>query len=310
MRFPLVSNDRVASSVTAFLKEDRLPHAILIEGDPGTGKHTLARYLSAAAVCTGKERPCGECRACKQAIAFSHPDVRVTAPEDGKKLVSVGQIRDLREEAYIKPFSAPRRVFLIDKADTMNDQAQNALLKVLEEPPGPALFLLLAESASALLSTVRSRCTLLSLAPPEREVSLAFLRETCQKPEAELQTALDEASGNLGKAIGLLNGEASDSFTRTAEQFLSHFIKGEELQMLTVLAPFSSKRAETDRLFKALKLACCAHMRAAVSSPNTAGRFSKLYDVLTDCETALVTNINLNLLFCSLVSKAASIYLD
>lgn len=272
MNFPLAGNDRVRLAVTAAIKEDRLPHAILIEGDPGTGKHTLSRYLSAAAVCREKDRPCGECRACKQAAALIHPDIRITAPEDGKKSIVVGQIRNLREEAYIRPHTAPRRVFVIDQADTMNDQAQNALLKVLEEPPGPALFLLLAESAAAMLSTVRSRCTILSLAPTTQD--------------------------------------GTDTLTKAAGQFLSYFSKGEELQMLTVLAPFSSKRTETDRLFKALKLACRDQMRASLSSPAKVRRFSRLYDVLADCEEALVTNINLNLLFCSLVSKAAGIYLD
>ena len=272
MNFPLAGNDRVKQAVTAAIKEDRIPHALLIEGDPGTGKHTLSRYLSAAAVCTGENRPCGECRACKQAEALIHPDIRITAPEDGKRNLLVGQIRALREEAYIRPQTAARRVFVIDKADTMNAQAQNALLKVLEEPPGQVLFLLLAESSAALLPTVRSRCTILSLFPASKE--------------------------------------ESDALSNAAEQFLTFFSKGEELQMLTVLAPFSAKRVETDRLFKALKLACRDQMRASLSSPAKVRRLSRLYDVLADCEEALVTNINLNLLFCSLVSQAAGIYLD
>ena len=310
MNFPLAGNERVKTAVLSALSEDRLPHALLIEGDPGTGKHTLSRYLAAAAVCTEAERPCGQCRACRQANALTHPDIRITAPEDGKKTVLVDQIRALRQEAYIKPHTASRRVFVIDKADSMNPQAQNALLKVLEEPPGSVLFFLLAESKAALLPTVLSRCTVFSLAPPEHEAALAFLRENRQEPERELQNALTEAEGNLGAAIRLLSGEASDSLTATAEEFLQAFSNGDEWRMLTLLAPFSGKRAETERLIKALKLAASAALRKSLSSPGKARRFSRFYDLLRACEERLITNVNLNLLFCSLVSQAAEIYKD
>ena len=199
---------------------------------------------------------------------------------------------------------------MIDKADTMNAQAQNALLKVLEEPPGSVIFILIAESKAALLETVRSRCTFLSLFPPEREAALAFLRETCPDPDEKLQEALTEAEGNLGKALALLDGAASDSLAETADRFLSFFLKGEELQMLTALTPFASKRVETDRLIRALKLGCVKRIRLSLTSPDAVSLLSRFYDVLTGCEESLVTNVNLNLLFCSLVSKAASIDKD
>ena len=268
MSFPLDGNERVKNAVVAALAQDRIPHAILIEGDPGSGRHTLANYLSAAAVCSEKDRPCGECRACKQALSFTHPDIRLTQPEDGKKNISVAQIRELRQEAFVKPHTAARRVFIIDRADSLNAQAQNALLKVLEEPPGSVIFILIAESKASLLETVRSRCTAYSLSPKGLE----------------------------------------DPLSDTANLFLDHFLKGEEFSMLAVLAPFSGNRAETDRLIEALKVAVTKKTRGSLSSPHIVRRLSLFYDVLAGCEESLVTNVNLNLLFCSLVSKAAAIH--
>lgn len=110
--------------------------------------------------------------------AGSHPDIYIAAPEDGKKNITVAQIRSLRNEAYVKPHIANGRAFIIDMADTMNEQSQNALLKVLEEPPGNTLFLLIAQSKAALLDTVISRMhgfyrsAYLSLMPPRNILRL------------------------------------------------------------------------------------------------------------------------------------------
>ena len=101
MSFPLVGNSKIALAIGNALREKRLPHAILIEGDVGSGRHTLSRYLSAAAVCSGDNVPCGECRNCELHKSDSHPDIMVTMPEDGKKNIAVSQIRALRNEAYI-----------------------------------------------------------------------------------------------------------------------------------------------------------------------------------------------------------------
>ena len=103
MSFPLIGNSGVQNALTAAIKADRLPHAVLIEGDKGTGRHTLAKFIACAAVCGGEDKPCGECRDCRLERAGTHPDIHTTAPEDGKKNITVAQIRALRSDAYVKP---------------------------------------------------------------------------------------------------------------------------------------------------------------------------------------------------------------
>jgi len=144
-----------------------LSHAYLLTGGSGDSRAALANRLTAAYLCEGSDPPCGMCRACRKAASGSHPDVFRAAPAPDKREIVVDQIRALRADAYIRPNEGRRKVYVIDPADAMNPAAQNALLKVLEEGPVYAAFLLLADQPGKLLDTVRSRCELLSLPPEE-----------------------------------------------------------------------------------------------------------------------------------------------
>ena len=141
-----------------------LSHAYLLAGPAGCGKRTLAGLLSQALVCSGAgEVPCGACDHCRKAVAGVHPDI-LRVGNDGKD-ITVSQVREVRSDAYIRPNEAGRKVYILENAQTMNGSAQNALLKLLEEGPAYAAFLLLSDNAGAMLPTVRSRCELLTLSP-------------------------------------------------------------------------------------------------------------------------------------------------
>jgi len=160
------------------LKEQLLPrlsggelgHALILSGPAGSGKHTLAGIISRAMVCdrTGT-KPCGSCPACKKALAGIHPDIITVAPLEEGKAITVDQVRQMRADAHIRPNEAPRKVYVIEQADGMKDSAQNAMLKLLEEGPAYASFLLIAENPGGLLTTVRSRCETLSLIAEDRD---------------------------------------------------------------------------------------------------------------------------------------------
>ena len=153
------------STVRRLAAAGRLSHAYLITGPKGSGRHELARTLAQAMVCSGGQKPCGVCPHCKKVLAGIHPDViTVTFPED-KKEIPVDQIRAMRTDAYVLPNEAERKVYLIDPAGGMNEKAQNAFLKVLEEGPSYASFLLIAQTAGEVLVTVASRCEELSVTP-------------------------------------------------------------------------------------------------------------------------------------------------
>lgn len=306
MSFPLAGNERIKAAVLAAVAENRIPHAILLEGDKGTGRHTLMRFLSGAAVCGGENPPCGVCRGCHLAQIGTHPDITVTAPEDGKKNITVAQIRALRLEAYVKPHMADRRVFVIDKADSMNEQAQNALLKVLEEPPGDIIFILIAESAAALLDTIISRCTVLSLVPPEMPDAVRYLVNNTEYSEEQIKEALKATGGNIGAAKEALAGGGTAAQS-AAKRFSELLISGNEAEMLKITAQFEKSRVLADEFLKELKLNVAAQIKNNLRSTRYAKLLARFYDAIPEFENALKTNINLSLLFCALVCKAAQI---
>ena len=140
----------------------RLSHAYMLVSPAGEKRNAAAQKLAASLLCGGDEPPCGECRDCRKALAGIHPDViRVERQRDDKgkprREIYVDQIRAVTADAVIAPNEAQRKVYILDDADCMNPQAQNALLKALEDPPGHACFILCTASADALLPTVRSR---------------------------------------------------------------------------------------------------------------------------------------------------------
>ena len=146
----------------------RLSHAYLITAASRQESLEAARTIAAAAVCTGLKPPCGQCRACRKAAADIHPDIITVArdTDDRGRLrrdIGVEQIRRLSADAIVLPNEAERKVYIIDQADAMNPSAQNAALKLLEEPPRGVVFLLCATNAALLLPTVRSRCAEINL---------------------------------------------------------------------------------------------------------------------------------------------------
>lgn len=211
-----------------------LSHAYIISGPPGSGKRTLAGLLSAALVCSGREAefPCLRCSGCRKAMAGIHPDIiRV---RDEEKDITVAQIRALRSDAYIRPNEAARKVYLLEEAQSMNQSAQNAMLKLLEEGPPYAAFLLLTENAAALLPTVRSRCETLTLSPVSLTEAEAFLSARYPNISApRLREAACRCEGLLGRAVQELEGaeDTAGPLRETALSLTRRMAGGDELSL-------------------------------------------------------------------------------
>ncbi len=304
MIFPLIGNERLEGSVKAFITAGRIPHAIIIEGERGLGRHTLADFLTCAALCFENDAPCGECNSCHLAKVGSHPDIEKVAPESGKKSISVNQIRELRRKAYIKAHISNRRVFIIDAAETMNEAAQNAILKVLEEPPAGVIFILIVPSRTALLETIVSRCVTLTVSAPEYELSEKYLLDKTEYNAENIQKALKQSAGNIGRALELLSGEENDSAALAAAEFLKLLPDGKAWELLNILAPFEKDRVGTERLFAALKRETVKQLRLNIKSPSKTVLYNSFYEQLCQDEELLITNINLPLLFSATVCKA------
>ena len=192
----------VKQSLSRAFAESRLPHAMILEGPAGSGKAELARWIAKAAVCTGEgERPCGRCSGCVKAAAGAHPDITIAGGGTAARSFHVDTVRQIRSDAYIKPNEAPLRVFLLEGAEAMSEQAQNALLKVFEEPPERVLFILTVTSAAKLLPTVRSRTQLFALEGEEQpsDADLALTAAISQAIPASGEVMLLELTAPLIK---------------------------------------------------------------------------------------------------------------
>ena len=201
------------------VRRNHLSHRYLLLGEKGVGKLTMARAFAKRLLCTGEgTRPCGRCHSCIQIAADTHPDV-VTIQRD-KTALGVDAVREqLAQEIRIRPFSGERRIFIVPEAEKMTQQAQNAILKTIEEPPDYAMILLLAEQEEALLPTIRSRVLRLVFRPvPETEI-LKRLRAAGAPPErAEELVQVEEVYSRYRKTLELLRelpGCSETVFQRT-----------------------------------------------------------------------------------------------
>ena len=234
-------NERAKEALNR-LTAGRLPQAIVLHGDRGCGKRTLARRLAQACVCTGAQRPCGVCAACRKFLTGGHPDILWIDGGDRPRAFGVDQIRAVRDTLYIQPNEADCKVYVLTQAQNMTDQAQNALLKMLEEPPAYAVFLLTAESLQQLLPTVRSRV----VAVPLFGVSEAEAVSCCgaRVPDAAPDTLHALArlwNGNIGQMLESLSDGALKKAQEICAGVPEALIAPAETALLRLTAPMTDR---------------------------------------------------------------------
>lgn len=238
----LLGNERLKENLIQSLRKGRTSHFYLISGPEGSGKHTLAQLLAAALLCTGNEKPCLHCAACRKVMSGLHPDF-ILADDPDKKTVPVALIRQIREDMFIRPNEGRKKVYLFPRAQDMGIPGQNALLKVLEEPPSYGVFLLLTDNPEKLLPTVRSRCVELSLQPLPQPLLQQALHRSFPNADADtLAAAIARSGGFLGQAKRYLeDGEAVSQQTR---DFAAAFAGRDALLLTQTLAPMERWKRE------------------------------------------------------------------
>ena len=248
----LLGNDALKSRLRAALDVGRLAHSLLITGPAGSGKRTLARLLAASMQCVGSHPPCCACRPCRKVLDGVHPDVLVV-DEPEKKQVPVELVRRARAELFIRPNEGRRKVLLFPRAQDLNASAQNALLKVLEEPPAYGAFLLLAETPEMLLPTIRSRCIELRLTPlPPALLRSELARRYPGRDGADLEAAAVRCGGCLGQAAALLDGGGVQ--LPQAEQFARAYAAGDDLALLELTCSLEKwKRPQLTALLEQMR---------------------------------------------------------
>lgn len=245
----LLGNQRIKENLGRSMASGHISHFYLISGPQGSGRHTLAKLLAAAILCQGKNKPCLSCNPCRKVMEGLHPDF-ITVDDPEKKTVSVELVRQARADMYVQPNESDHKIYLLPRAQDMRTEAQNALLKILEEPPKYGVFILLTDNPQRLLSTVRSRCTELSLSPLDENTLRAALGKEFPNASAEdIQAAIARSGGFLGQAKEEL-AQGVQMTPQTAE-FAAAFAGRDSLAIAKLLA--SMEKQKRDQLIPILE---------------------------------------------------------
>ncbi len=243
----IVGHEALIDQLQNAIQLKKVSHAYILLGEKGMGKHMLAGVFAKTLQCeAGGKIPCNSCTSCRLKDSGNHPDIKMVVMTNKTRL-GVDDIREqINTDIYVKPYQNPYKIYIIEEADKMTDQAQNALLKTMEEPPGYGVLILLAENLGRFLPTVLSRCVVL----PMREVSLLkikdFLIRTENLPQDQADRLASFARGNIGKARMLIHSvefeEIRNDILRTFELMIEEK-RFEVLEMAQKLAEYKEDTA-------------------------------------------------------------------
>ena len=292
-------NKRAQETLAAFVNGGRFPHALLLEGPEGSGRRTFAREIAAALFCRGEHKPCGSCNQCRKVLEKNHPDVEYYGGDGSRRSFHIDTIRQLRQNAWLLPGEAPCRVCVLCGAENMTDQAQSALLKILEEPPEHTVFILTAENRAMLLPTILSRVQTIRLEPLTPAEILPVLRERCPDQPGEKLEWAAETADTIGQALALLAGESLQKHAQLAQRMLELLCNGSEYDLLTAVEPVSRKREDLLEVCTQLRQLLTAELTRAASggeSRFSTRRITRMLEALGDLLPRVQQNGNTLLL--------------
>ena len=232
------------------IEQKKLSHAYIVNGQRGSGKKLLSRLFAMTLQCeSGENEPCGNCKSCMQTKNGNQPDI-ITVSHEKPTSISVDEIRQqINGDILIKPYSSPYKIYIIPEADLMTVQAQNALLKTLEEPPEYAIIFLLTENADNLLATIRSRCVMLKLRNIKDKLVKNYLMEQLHVPDYQAELCAAFAQGNIGRAAMLAQSEHFNEIKDDAIQLMKYIDQMELSEIVSAIKQINKYKLEvTDYL--------------------------------------------------------------
>ena len=244
-RQSVIGQEHLTNNLQNALKFQKISHAYIIQGEKASGKKMVADIFAKALLCESEaDKPCNVCRSCKQAMNKNHPDI-IYIEHEKPNVISVDNIRmQINNDIAIKPYSSAHKIYIMDEAEKMNIQAQNALLKTLEEPPEYAVIFLLTTNVDILLPTILSRCVTLNIKPVAGDLIKRFLMEKVEIPDYRASVCASFARGNVGRAVGLATDEAFDLLKSEALGVLKSIFDMEVNQMVAAVKRITEEKLD------------------------------------------------------------------
>ncbi len=246
----IIGHQQIIEHLQNAISMKKVSHAYILNGPEKSGKMTLAKTFAMALQCEqhGTDS-CMECHSCKQVLSGNQPDI-IYLQHEKPNTISVDDIRtQINNNIMVKPYASPYKIYIINEAEKMNPQAQNALLKTLEEPPSYAVILLLTTNADSFLQTILSRCITLDLKVLPDETIREFLMKEYQIPDYKAEICTAFAQGNIGKAIQLASSEDFNEIKDSAIQLLKRVKDIELYEMMEAIKHISQYKLSINDYF-------------------------------------------------------------
>jgi DNA polymerase-3 subunit delta' len=244
----IVGLEQIKNNLQNAIKYNKISHAYMIQGEKLSGKMMVAEIFARALQCeaTDGAKPCNECRSCRQALNRNHPDI-IYVEHDKPNVISVDNIRQqINGDVAIKPYSGPKKIYIVDEAEKMNVQAQNALLKTLEEPPEYTVIMLLTTRVEAMLQTILSRCVVLETKPVADDIIKEYLMRKVEIPDYRAEVCAAFARGNVGRALALSSNEEFDHMKSSVIDTMKNIYDLEINQIATHVKKISEEKFDTN----------------------------------------------------------------
>jgi len=246
----IIGQEQIKEHLQNALSMGKISHAYIINGEKSSGKEFIAKIFAMALQCeAGGTEPCNECRSCKQTLSKNQPDIIYVSHEKPNS-IGVDDIRlQVNNDVAIKPYSSKYKIYIINEAEKMTPQAQNAILKTLEEPPAYAVIILLVSNINALLPTILSRCVTLSMKPVRDQLVKKYLMEELQVPDYKADVCVAFARGNVGKAKLLAASEEFEHIKADAISLLKYIKEMEMHEIIAAIKKINEYKLEIQDYF-------------------------------------------------------------
>lgn len=232
----IVGQEHIKESLKGAIENNKVSHAYIINGENRSGKEFIAKLFAKTLLCENKgSEPCNECASCKRADSRNHADI-IYVTHEKPNTIGINDIRvGINETVQIKPYGSPYKIYIMNEAEKMSVEAQNALLKTIEEPPAYAIFLLLCSATESLLPTILSRCVVLNMKPVRDDEMRNYLMKEVQIPDYRAEICIAFARGNVGRAKALATSEDFDRIRQEALSLLKNIYDMEITDVLQAL---------------------------------------------------------------------------
>ncbi len=317
----IYGNEFIINTFQNMMKNDRMAHSFLIYGEKGLGKKQIADYLAMMLVCESDSKPCFSCRSCRVAADHCHPDI-IYAEHSGKlNGFSVETIRNICSDVYIRPNNTDRKIYIFTDADAITVQAQNSLLKLIEEPPAYAYFIFTASSKNILLETILSRIISLSACEVSDDIAVAALVEKGIS-EDEAESAVKTFGGNIGLCMEYLSSDEIKNAVELTKTAVDCIINRDEYKLLYTLTQAGSDKTllkniigMLDKIFRdalALKfspdniIGCYPDGAGTLAGSLTMNSCMQLHSSCAEASVLIERNVNIRLIASMLCGRLIS----